>query len=136
MIQFPDGVPIWGPGSTASFLVKIERQSGLDADIELSVEGLPENWTSSRHTNTWKAPQSSTYYTTKQFLTITVPPGAQPGTVSTFRVVGRAKVGERMIERTAQPLTLYYSSDTGFFRISATARAAVARPQARRSPRR
>lgn len=129
MIQFPDSVPIWGPGSTASFLVKIERQSGLDADIELSVEGLPENWTSSRHTNTWKAPQNSTYYTTKQFLTITVPPDAQPGTVSNFRVVGRAKVGERMIERTALPLSLYYSSDTGFFRISSTARAAVARPQ-------
>jgi hypothetical protein len=126
---FPDVVPIWGPGSTASFLVKIERQSGLGADVEVFVEGLPAGWSSSRHAFPWKSPQDISYYTTKAFLTITAPKDAAPGTFSEFRVVGRAKVGERTIERTALPLTLFYSSDTGFFRISPVARAVVARPQ-------
>ena len=129
LIQFPDVMPIWGSGSTASLLVKVERQSGLDADIELAVEGLSPGWTSSRHTNTWKSPQNITYYTTKQFLTITAPADAAPGTLSEFRVVGRAKVGERMLERTASPLTLYFTSDTGFFRLRPVSRAVVARPQ-------
>ncbi len=129
LVQFPDVVPIWGPGSTASLLVKLERQSGMDADIDLSVEGLPPGWSSSRHTSTWKSPQNTTYYTTKQFLTITAPLEAGPGTLADFRVVGRATVGQKHIERTAYPLTLYYTSDTGFFRISPTARAAVTRLQ-------
>jgi hypothetical protein len=84
---------------------------------------------SGAHTNTWKAPQNTTYYSTKQFLTITAPADAAPGTVAEFRVVGRAKIGEKIIERTAYPLTLYYTSDTGFFRISPISRAAVTRPQ-------
>jgi hypothetical protein len=129
MIQLPDAVPVWGPGSTASFLLKIERQSSLDADIELSVEGLPAGWSGSRHVNTWKSPQNTSNYSTKQFLTITAPRDVAPGTVSEFRVVGRAKVGERLIERTALPLSLYYTSDTGLFRITPIARVAVARPQ-------
>lgn len=129
LIQFPDTVPIWGPGSTASFMVKVERQSGLDTDIELSVEGLSAGWTGSRCINTWKSPQNATNYTTKHFLTITAPQDAPPGAWSEFRVVGRTKVGEREIERTAFPLTLFYTTDTGFMRISPTARAAVARPQ-------
>ncbi len=129
LIQFPDVIPIWGPGSTASLLVKIERLSGLDADIELTVEGLPAGWTGSRHTNAWKPPQNATYYSTKQFLTITAPAEAMPGTFSDFRIVGRAKAGDRMIERTAIPLSLFYTSDTGFFRASSISRVAVARPQ-------
>lgn len=127
LVLFPDVVPIWGPGSTASLLVKVERQSGLDADIELSIEGLPEGWTGSRHIITWKTPQNTTYYSTKQFLTITAPAEALPGTLAEFRVVGRAQVGEKRREHVASPLTLYYTSDTGFFRVSPTARAAVTR---------
>lgn len=129
LIQFPDAVPIWGAGSTAALLVRIERQLGLDADIELSVEGLSPGWTSSRHTNTWKSPQNISNYSTKQFLTVTAPADATPGAISEFRIVGRAKVGERLIEHTAYPLTLYYTSDTGFFRVSPASRVAVARKQ-------
>lgn len=129
LILFPDAVPIWGPGSTASVLVKAERRSGLDADIDLSIEGLPAGWSGGRHVNTWKSPQNTSNYSTKQFLTITAPQDAAPGTVSEFRVVGRAKVGERTIEHTAYPLSLFYTSDTGFFRMSPVARVAVARPQ-------
>lgn len=129
LVQFPDVVPLWGPGSTAGLLVKVERQSGLDADIDLSVEGLPQGWSGSRHTNTWKPPQNTTNYSTKQFLTITAPADATPGTLAEFRVVGRAKVGKNVLERMAYPLTLFYTSDTGFFRISPTARAAVTRGQ-------
>lgn len=39
--QFPDGVPIWGPGSTAGLIVKIDRLAGYEGNVELSLEGLP-----------------------------------------------------------------------------------------------
>jgi len=129
LIQFPDAIPIWGPGSTAGLLVKIERQMNFEADIELTVEGLSPGWMGSRHVSPWKDPQKTTYYSTKTFLTITAPADAPPGTVSEFRIVGRAKVGDKLSERTAIPLSLFYTSDNGFFRASPVSRAAVARPQ-------
>lgn len=128
IIQFPDAVPVWGPGTTAGLLVKLERRGNLTADVELSVEGLASGWTGSRFVNAGEATQRTSHYGGKQFLTITAPANAQPGSVTPFRIVGRAVVDGRTIERTAWPLTLYYTSDTGFFRISPVSRAAVTRP--------
>lgn len=130
LILFPDAAPIWGPGSTSAVLVKLERQAGLVADIELAVEGLPTGWTGSRVVNVGRPPAVPSNYGQKHFLTITAPPDVAPGTAAEFRVVGRAAVDGRMLERVALPLSLFYTSDTGFFRASPAVRAAVTRPLA------
>ena len=125
---FPDAVPIWGPGSTAAVLVKLDRHNGLESDVELSIAGLPEGWRACRHINPGEAVRRTSHYSQKQFLTITAPADALPGTAVPFQVMGSATVDGTMLERTAVPLSLYYTSDTGFFRASAQARAAVTRP--------
>ena len=126
LYQFPDGVPIWGPGSTAALVVKVERGSaGFEEDIELSVEGLPAGWSGGSTICPGKQPLFGKH----RFLTITAPADAALGTVVPFRVVGRARFGDKTIERVAQPMTLYYTSDTGFFRITPVSRAVVAKPQ-------
>lgn len=43
---WPDAVPIWGPGSTAGFVVTLDRR-GAPSDVELKIEGLPDGWTGS-----------------------------------------------------------------------------------------
>jgi hypothetical protein len=131
---YPDGVPIWGPGSTASLLVKVERQQGLNSDIQLQVEGLPDGWTTRPAVNIAQTPErpGSSFYNhfgSRTFLTITAPATAKVGDLTTFRVVGRTTHGGRALERVARPLTWYYTSDIGFFRMTPVARAVVARPQ-------
>jgi hypothetical protein len=129
LFQFPDGVPIWGPGSTAGLVVKTVRAlGGFGEDITLSVEGLPAGWRSEPVVVPGKPPQSN-QFGKHAFLTITAPDDAEVGALAPFRVVGRATVGDQMMERVAQPLTLYYSSDIGFFRATAQARAVIAKPQ-------
>lgn len=126
---YPDGVPVWGPGSTAAFVVKVVRLDGLAGDITLSVEGLPKGWAASHAVSRGSGstpPQSPTLY---YFLTLTAPLDAKPGESFPFRVVGRADGKGRKLGRTARPLTWYYTSDTGFFRITAQARVAVTLPQ-------
>jgi hypothetical protein len=109
--------------------VKVDRgPAGFGEDIELSVEGLPQGWTGSRVISPGQAPRTN-QFGKHHFLTITAPVDAAIGTVAPFEVVGRARIGERQIQRTAQPMTLYYSSDTGFFRITPMSRVAVAKPQ-------
>ena len=154
--HFPDAVPIWGPGSTAAVLVRVDRYANFDEDVQLSVEGLPVGWIGSTATslgNKGLRPYST--YQHKLFLTITAPADAQPGTCVPFRIVGRvvsdsagpasvaSAPGAPSSNSTANvsatpaddavhpsiPLTLYYTSDTGFFRASPQSRAAVARPQ-------
>jgi hypothetical protein len=128
--HFPDAVPIWGPGSTAALAVRVDRIADMKDDIELSVEGLPAGWTGSRNLSLGTTPQRPyATYQAKLFLTITAPADATPGTTVPFRVVGRAKVGDQIIERISYPLTLFYTSDTGFFRVTPVTRAAVATPQ-------
>jgi hypothetical protein len=134
MQLYPDGVPIWGPGSTASVLVKVDRLHGLNDDIHLRIEGLPAGWTSSTAVNIAQTPErpSSSFYNhfgLRTFLTITAPPTAQVGDLVSFRIVGRTTRDGRTFERIARPLTWYYTSDIGFFRMTPLARAAVARPQ-------
>ncbi len=131
---YPDGVPIWGPGSTAAVVVKVLREQDLDEDIELSIEGLPEGWRGSRAVNIAARkdrPASSFYkhFGSRTFLTVTAPDGAKPGDLVEFRIVGRCVSNGVSLERLARPLTWYYTSDIGFFRESRVLRAAVVEPR-------
>lgn len=135
LTHFPDAVPIWGPGSTASVLVRIDRFAGCDDDIDITVEGLPANWSSTIATSLGgKGVRPFNTYQLKVFVTLTAPADAQPGTCVPFRLVGRTRPAEAStpsakLERTSIPLTLFYSSDTGFFRASPQSRVAVAKAQ-------
>ena len=136
--HFPDVVPVWGPGSTAGVLVRVDRFAGCDDDIEVMVEGLPAGWSSSPATSLGgKGIRPYNTHQLKVFVTITAPPDAAPGTCFPFRIVGRTKrEGEapaepkrNVIEHASIPLTLYFTSDTGFFRVSPVSRVAVAKSQ-------
>lgn len=128
--HFPDAVPIWGPGSTAAVVVKVDRLADFNDDVECSIEGLPEGWKSSSAVSLGRKPERFyNNYQRKVFLTITAPADAPLATVVPFRVIGRAKRGEETVEHRSWPLTLFYTSDIGFFRASQQTRAAIAKPQ-------
>ena len=132
LFQWPDAVPVWGAGSTASFVVQLFHWGGMQSDAKLRIEGLAPGWTGSA------GMMSANYYTpighpygAQVLLTITAPPGAVLGDVTPFRVVGVIEQDGQTIERVAQPLTLYGNShnDRMFLRYSDQSRAAVAPPQ-------
>ncbi len=129
--QWPDAVPVWGPGTTAAFVVQLMHWGGLEADVELRIEGLPEGWVGSTGTipaNSLR--QAPPPYGIKALLTITAPPDAPLGAMAAFRVVGRAEQHGRIIEHAASPLTLLGNShnDRMHLRASSMARAVVAMP--------
>src|SRR6185295_8554185 len=69
---------------------------------------LPDGWTGS------VATMPATGYANfgppngfQALMTITAPASAPVGAVAPFRVVGKAEQGGRVIERVAQPMTLY-----------------------------
>jgi hypothetical protein len=130
--QWPDAVPIWGPGSTASFVVSVHTTGRFASNVDLVVEGLPAGWTSppSRISCGNFRAYGDSQYAMKALLTITAPADAAPGTVVPFRVVGRATVDGRSIERVAQPQTLLGNghNDRMHLRHSEQSRAVVARP--------
>ncbi len=128
--HFPDAVPIWGPGTTAAVLVKVDHLADFNDDVECSIEGLPPGWKSSSAVSLGRKPERYyNNYQRKVFLTITAPVDAALGTVVPFRIIGRAKRGEEKIEHQSWPLTLFFTSDIGFFRASQQTRAAVAKSQ-------
>jgi hypothetical protein len=131
LTHFPDAVPIWGPGSTACVLVRTDRFAGFKEEVELKVEGLPAGWSTSSATSQATTPERP--YQTHQlkvFLTITAPPDAVVGTAVPFRIIGRAKQPDgSVLEHSSLPLTLFYTSDTGFFRATPVSRVAVAKSQ-------
>ena len=106
--QWPDAVPVWGPGSSAAFVVEVRRWGGLTADIQLKVEGLPPGWkgcTGIATMDGYLPPNSGTGQ--KVLLTITAPADAKVGDTAAFRVVGRAApAGAKVIEHEAYPQTL------------------------------
>jgi hypothetical protein len=132
VFQWPDAVPVWGAGNTASFITQVFTWGGLDSDVEIRVEGLPAGWQSSvsylpagylkLYTNTQIGNQA--------LVTITSPPDAAVGTMAPFRVVAKAMHEGKVIERVAQTMTLYGNShnDRMFLRASRGARAVVAPP--------
>ena len=127
--HFPDAVPVWGPGSTACVLVRVDRTFGFDEDVEIGVEDLPAGWSAAGATSLGgKGVRPYNTYQLKVFLTITAPNDAKPGTCVPMRIVGRSKLKDgTTLERGSLPLTLFYTSDTGFFRASPRSRAAVAK---------
>ena len=118
---WPDAVPIWGPGSTAGFIVTIDRH-GAPSDVELKIEGLPDGWTGSTAISEGASPARP-----RVIMTVTAPSNAKPGAVAEFHVVGRFRTGDKTVERTAQPLTSLMTGDRQFCRVSPKLRAAVAR---------
>lgn len=132
LFTWPDAVPIWGAGTTATFVVNVMFTGGMDGDVELSVEGLPAGWSAA----TGRVPSASvrayndSEYGMKVPLAITCPADASPGTAAEFRVVGRAIHGDQKIERVSQPLTLLGNShnDRMHLRYSRISRAVVAPP--------
>lgn len=119
---WPDGVPIWGPGGTAGFVVTVGRM-GTKPDVDLAIEGLPPGWTGSVS----HAVGGETAPRPRAYMTITAPADAKIGDVAEFRVVGRAKAGGTVIESVAQPLTPYLPTDRCIARVSEQMRAAVGR---------
>ena len=127
LFQWPDAVPVWGPGTTGSFLVEVIRLGGLKSTVELSIEGLPEGWTGSTsysHINDYREPKAA--LGTKAILTITAPPDAKVGDLAEFHVIGRAETEHGTVEHRANILTLYMYSDPHQFRLSPISRAVVA----------
>lgn len=128
LYQWPDAVPIWGPGTSASFIVELMHGNGFKADVELRIEDLPKGWAGStvKLSHSTFAPYVLPY-STRAILTITAPPDAKPGSLAPFRVVGTAKQDGKVIEHIAQPLTLYGNShnDGMLLRYSPLSRAVV-----------
>ena len=129
LYHWPDVVPIWGPGTTGSFLVEVIRLGGLKGTVELHVEGLPKGWTFAvgcSHINDYRGPKQA--LGTKALVTISAPPDAKVGDLAEFRVKGIVTENDRRIERSSQALTLYMYSDPHKYRISPITRAVIAPP--------
>jgi hypothetical protein len=108
-------------------MVKIERTPNLTEDVEVSIEGLPPGWKGSTALalgSTKERPVIAHGH--RVLLTITAPADAAIGTIAPFHVIGRVTTGEKTIQRTAQPLTMYMSGDRQQYRPTPQARAAVA----------
>lgn len=129
LFLWPDAVPIWGAGSTATFLIESFTTGSFKGDLELRVEGLPAGWKGS----VARLSAASFYqppYCMRIPLTITAPADAPQGSVAEFHVVGKIVQDGKTIERRAQSMTLYGNShnDGMLLRPSPVARAAVAPP--------
>ena len=130
--QWPDAVPIWGAGNTASFITQVFTWGGLDSDVEIRMEGLPPGWQSSVSylPAGYLKLYMNTYIGNQALVTITAPSDAAVGAIAPFRVVAKAMHDGKPIERVAQTMTLYGNShnDRMFLRASRSARAVVAPP--------
>ncbi|MBL8828215.1 MAG: PPC domain-containing protein, partial [Planctomycetaceae bacterium] len=110
--HWPDAVPIWGPGSTAAFIVTVDRQAVVgQKDITLTVEDLPPGWKGSTSVSLGVLPGVARNHGRRVLMTITAPRDVPVGTIATFRVVGRVEVSGKVIERVAQPVTTYITTD-------------------------
>lgn len=131
LYQWPDAVPIWGPGTTAALIVEVLKWNGLQSDIAVRVEGLPPGWKGS--VANWPMSWYGSYDgngVIRLLLTISAPADAAVGTIAPFRIIGRTEQAGRVIEREAQYMTLYGNAhnDRMHVRASPQARAVVAEP--------
>jgi len=118
---WPDGVPIWGPGGTAAFLVTLDRR-GVKRDVELAIEGLPAGWAAP------KVLASGDVNRARVLMTITASPTAEVGDIAEFRVTATSPGGGGPVTTLVQPLTDYMSDDDReLCRWSPVMRAVVAR---------
>lgn len=130
LFQWPDAVPIWGPGTTATGIVNVMSHGGWNSDIELQVVGLPAGW---KCLPTFVPVKSfgmygGSNYGVKAFITITAPVDIPIGTVVPFEVIGKGMRDGKIVERRAQPTTLIGNShnDRMHLRYSHQSRAVVA----------
>lgn len=131
LYQWPDAVPIWGPGTTAALIVEVLKWNGLQNDIAVRVEGLPPGWKGS--VANWPMSWYGSYDgngVIRLLLTISAPADAAVGTIAPFRIIGRTEQAGRVIEREAQYMTLYGNAhnDRMHVRASPQARAVIAEP--------
>ncbi len=131
LYQWPDAVPIWGPGTTAALVVEVLKWGQPKNDITVRVEGLPPGWKGS------VANRPVSFYPTydgngavKLLLAITAPVDAAVGTIVPFKVIGRLEQEGRVIEHEARYMTLYGNAhnDRMHTRPSLLARAVVCEP--------
>ncbi|HEU4753869.1 MAG TPA: hypothetical protein VFU47_12245, partial [Armatimonadota bacterium] len=94
----PDN-PNLGPGSSVYLAVRVNGRVGIPGDIEISVEGLPPGVTASP---TRLRPDEN-----QGFITLSAAADAKPGSFSRVRVVGRATVNGKVIEREASVYEVY-----------------------------
>jgi len=126
---WPDSVAVWGPGSTAGFVVTVDRKAFNPNDFELYIEGLPPGWTGSTSVAAALNPSK------RVLMTITAPADSRAGDVVPFRVVarpvdpktGRPKPEEAATRYRVQPLTAFLSTDRQYCRVSPQLRAGVGR---------
>jgi len=131
LYQWPDAVAVWGPGSTAGFVVEIQRFGNLKTDVDITVENLPDGWIGST-TTAFAAdyrPAVRPAFGHKVLLTITAPPDTPVGSIVDFEVVGRAKTEQGELVHTALPLTQLAWGEPNRFRAGVKSRAVVTRPQ-------
>jgi hypothetical protein len=113
-------------------VVEVVRWGGLTADVEVAVEGLPQGWSGSvaRWPADWYS-YANGNMALKLVLAITAPAEAKVGERVPFRVVGKAKLGEREIVHEATYFTLLGNSHNDRMHVRAgseQAWAAVAEP--------
>lgn len=130
--QWPAEMPIWGPGSTATFVVECLKWGGIDSDIAFSVEDLPAGWKGS--VGIWPKEYYPSYNTgngaVKVIVSITAPADAKVGDMAPFRVFGTAQCAGQTIRREARYLTLYGNCHNDRMHVEPTefARAVIADP--------
>lgn len=133
LYQWPDAVPVWGAGTSATLVVQIFHWGGLADDVELRVDGLPDGWRGSvANVPAAAYTMYAAPYGFHSLLTITAPADAAPGTRVPFRVWGRCTLATgQVIEHEARYQTLYGNShnDRMFLRDSPGASAVVAGAQ-------
>jgi hypothetical protein len=120
-MAWPDGVPVWGPGGTAAFLVTLDRR-GAKCDVELNVEGLPTGWTAP------KVLAAADVNRARVLMTVTAPATAKVGDIAEFQIMATSRdaAGTRTVP--VQALTDYMSDDDReLCRWSPKMRAVVAR---------
>jgi len=108
LYQWPDAVPVWGAGSTASLIVDMEHWGGLRSPVTVHIEGLPDGWQGS---STVLMPERPHWRRASQgprrLLTITAPEDAERGDLVSFRVVGEAEQEGRRIRHIAEPVAKF-----------------------------
>lgn len=129
--QWPDAVPVFGPGATAACVVQVERWGAPVGDIRLQIEGLPPGWVGSTGLLSaagYVAPGGPIGQ--KVLLTLTAPPDAPVGAAVPFRLVATADVAGKHLRHEAEYLTLYGAAhnDRMHFRASPGAYVSVAAP--------
>lgn len=94
----PDAINV-GQGGATAVTVTVQRINGFAGPIELRVDGLPQGLTASPGLIPAGAPSAQ--------FTVTADPAAAQGAMSQIRVFGKGKIGDKDVEKAAQPTEGY-----------------------------